>query len=296
MPTDVATETRTAIRTAFDRIAASTLTGADVAVREFALACGYSVAELASVPVAANLGLMCGHPLRFADLRPGEVVLDVGCGGGLDALLAASAGCRVIGCDLSPGMVERAEINLRQHRVRRPDLSAEFRVADLEALPFESASVDRVLSNNAFHYANLGRAFAEAYRVLKPGGRLAFCDLAWKDSPPEGWVGADDPAVNLAGVASVTEIGTLLRRQRFELGLAATERAVLPRGTRSDGHKGPTDADRLNRWVESSQGCCGVEPPPSLSRYHDTLAKVADRDDLRDRLATVLICATKPRA
>jgi arsenite methyltransferase len=142
-----------------------------------ALGLGYRPDDLAQVPADANLGLGCGAPLNFLDLRPGETVLDLGSGPGLDALLAArqvgpTGG--VIGVDMTPAMIEKARATAAGLGLAH----VEFRAGRLEALPVADASVDAVTSNCVINLVPDKRAvFAEAARVLRAGGRLVISDI-----------------------------------------------------------------------------------------------------------------------
>jgi arsenite methyltransferase len=180
---------------------------------------GYGESELAAVPAEADLGLGCGAPIGHLNLRPGETVLDLGSGPGLDALLAAKQvgpTGRVIGVDMTPEMLERA----RATAARAGATQVEFRQGRLEALPVEDASVDAVTSNCVINLVpDKAAVFREVARVLRPGGRVVVADIVLERPLPEA-VAKD--VLAWAGCVA----GAALRRDYFRMVEAAGLRGV----------------------------------------------------------------------
>lgn len=145
-------------------------------------AIGYSQGDLAATPEGANMGLSCGNPTAIASLAPGEVVLDLGSGGGFDCFVAGpkvGATGKVIGVDMTPDMLSKARANASHYRAHTGLDNVEFRLGEIEHLPVADASVDVVISNCVLNLSpDKTQVWSEIARVLKPGGRVAVSDLA----------------------------------------------------------------------------------------------------------------------
>ena len=185
---------------------------------------GYDDADVDAVAEGANLNLGCGNPGAIADLSPGETVLDLGSGGGFDCFLAArevGPEGSVIGVDMTPEMVERARENVERNDAD----NVAFRLGEIEHLPVADRSVDVVISNCVINLSpEKPQVFREAFRVLRPGGRLAVSDVV-RTAPFPDDVRLDPSSVTacVAGASSIEEIESMLRAARF------TDVAIAPK-------------------------------------------------------------------
>jgi SAM-dependent methyltransferase len=181
-----------------------------VASVELAKHIGYSAEELAALPEGANMGLTCGNPNALAALQPGEVVLDLGAGGGFDVFIAGRkvgpAG-RAIGVDMTPEMLAKARKNIATYRERSGLNNVEFRLGEIEHLPLADASVDVVISNCVINLSpDKPQVWREIARVLKPGGRVAVSDLALLEPLPPAVAESVEALVGcVAGAVLVSE-------------------------------------------------------------------------------------------
>lgn len=177
---------------------------------------GYSAEELSGLPEGADLGLGCGNPTALLSLKPGEVVLDLGSGAGIDCFLAAKKvgpRGRVIGVDMTPEMLAKARANARSGRYR----NVEFRLGEIEHLPVADNTVDVVISNCVINLApEKGQVYREAFRVLRPGGKLAVSDVVAtrpitekERADPTLWSSCS------SGALEVKVVRSLLRRAGF---------------------------------------------------------------------------------
>ena len=201
-----ATTLRDEVRDGYARIAEDGGIGASESrVEELSLAMGYAAEDLEAVPEGANLGVGCGNPTAIDALKPGETVLDLGSGAGMDAFLAArqvGPEGRVIGVDMTDEMLEKARANAARSGLE----NVEFRKGFIEDLPLEDASVDVILSNCVINLSpDKAAVYREAYRVLRPGGRVMVSDIVLERALPEVVVSSIDAWIGCVGGATLRE-------------------------------------------------------------------------------------------
>ncbi len=279
------------VRDKYAGVASSALTNETAGVRAVAEAFGYSAGELASIPAEANMGLSCGNPTAMASLRPGEVVVDLGCGGGLDVFLAAKAvgpTGRAVGIDMTPAMIDRA----RRNTGDVPNV--EFHLAGIDDLPLADGSVDCVISNCVINLAqDKAKVFREIFRVLKPGGRVAVSDIALKRELPEELATSVASYVGcIAGAIPIAENERLLETAGF-----AGVRVIDAGSDLNAYAKVEGQAGCCSPAMESSTGlplagggCCGGDG----AGVHDGLADLLNRYDVNAYAASVKMFAVKP--
>jgi SAM-dependent methyltransferase len=288
-----------AVKSKYGSVATSGLSTDHQGVKAVAEAFGYTPEELSSIPAEANMGLSCGNPTAMAGLRPGETVVDLGSGGGLDVFLAA---CKVgptgkaIGIDMTPEMLELARRNAEKSGLS----NVEFHRATIDQMPLPDASVDCVISNCVINLApDKPAVFREIARVLKPGGRLAVSDIALKRGLPPDL--GDDLMAYVGCIAGAIPIEDY-RRGLIEAGFAHVE--VIDSGADLNAYAkvenqaaccSPPTTSALGLAVVDA-GCCSVGPAADRDEaLHARLADLLRRYDVNDYAASVRVFAIKPR-
>ncbi len=291
-----------AVRTRYGTVAGSSLSGEQAGVRAVAEAFGYTPEELASIPEESHLGLSCGNPTASASLREGEVVVDLGSGGGIDVFLAArkvGPSGKAIGIDMTPEMIERALANASKSGLN----NVEFHQATIDALPLPDASVDCVISNCVINLApDKAAVFREIARVLKPGGRLAVSDIALKKPLPTEI--ADDLMAYVGCIAGAILIEEY-RQGLIDAGFAHVE--VIDSGADLNAYAkvenqaaccSPAPATFSGGLaIAEESGCCSPLPGPTASEnpdLHARLVQLLQRYDVNDYAASVKVFAVKP--
>ena len=283
------------VKNKYGAVAESTLSNAHEGVKAVAEAFGYSAEELTSIPAEANMGLSCGNPTATANLRPGEVVVDLGSGGGLDVFLSSKQvgpTGKAIGIDMTPSMIERAKSNAEKGDYT----NVEFHLAQIDSLPLPDASVDCVISNCVINLApDKPAVFREIARVLKPRGRLAVSDIALKAELPEAV--ASSLAAYVGCIAGAIRIETY-REELLKAGFEFVE--IVDTGADLNAYK----------KVENQSGCCSPAMDkaipftmvqeacctPAATSLHEDLSSLLDTYDVNQAAASVKVYAIRPGA
>jgi arsenite methyltransferase len=272
----------------------STLSNEHAGVQAVAEAFGYSPEELTSIPANANMGLSCGNPTAIASIRPGEVVVDLGSGGGLDVFLASplvGPTGKAIGIDMTSAMIERARANAASGGYQ----NVEFHLSTIDRLPLPDASVDCVISNCVINLApDKPAVFREIARVLKLGGRLAVSDIALKSELP--------PEVASSMAAYVGCIGGAILIDDYRAGLLAAgfeHVEIVDSGADLNAYaKVENQAGCCSPAMDAENGlnviaepCCATETPATL---HEDLTELLAKYDVNAAAASVKVYAVKP--
>lgn len=284
-----------AVQSKYGSLAKSGLSSSHAGVRAVAEAFGYTPEQLASIPAEANMGVSCGNPTAFVSLKPGEVVVDLGCGGGLDVFLAAKKvgpTGKAIGIDMTPEMLQLARHNAANADGGRPLTNVEFHQATIDKLPLPDASVDCVISNCVINLAPDEQAvFREIARVLKPGGRLAVSDIALKKPlPPE--IGSDLMAYVgcIAGAIPVEDS----RQGLIEAGFAQAD--IIDTGADLNayaklGNQASCCSSPTSQLPIAEAGCCSTV---GGTEFYQRFADLLRRYNVNDFAASVRVFAVKP--
>ena len=304
------------VRERYGSVAKSGLSSEQGGVRAVAEAFGYTAEELSSIPAEANMGLSCGNPTATASLREGEVVVDLGSGGGLDVFLAAETvgpTGRAVGIDMTPEMVELARRNASKRLEGGAPDNVEFRLATIDKLPLADSSVDVVISNCVINLApDKPAVFREIARVLKPGGRLAVSDIALKLPLPLelsrdllAYVGCVAGAIPIedykrglveAGFAEVAVIDSGADLNAYAQ--VEGQSGCCPPPMKEGEPKSLPVASSCCAPAEATQpaaSCCGPVASTSEGELHGGRRDVLARYDVNDYAASVKVFAVKPR-
>lgn len=288
---------KAAVRKTYGDVAASTLSGKHAGVRAVAEAFGYTAAELTSIPAGANMGLSCGNPTATANLRPGEVVVDLGSGGGLDVFLAAEKvgpTGKAIGIDMTLAMIERARRNAQDGSGGKPYANVEFHLASIDRLPLPDASVDVVTSNCVINLApDKAAVFREIARVLKPGGRVAVSDIALrKPLPPELASSAAAWSACVAGAISVAQYVEGLRAAGLADVVAVDDGGDLNAYAKVEGQSACCSPVPATSGTLPMADCC--TPPSAAPALHADLAALLRRFNINEFAMSAKLYAIKP--
>lgn len=282
------------VRSKYGTVAESSLSNDHAGVQAVAEAFGYSSEELTSIPADANMGLSCGNPTAIASIRYGEVVVDLGSGGGLDVFLASplvGPEGRAIGIDMTPSMIERARANAISGGYK----NVEFHLSTIDKIPLPDGAADCIISNCVINLApDKPAVFREMARVLKPGGRVAISDIALKSELP--------PEVASSMAAYVGCIGGAILMDDYREGLLAAgleHVQIVDSGADLNAYaKVENQAGCCSPAMEAGSGlnvisepCCSAEAPTTL---HGDLTELLSKYDVNAAAASVKVYAVKP--
>jgi arsenite methyltransferase len=282
------------VRSKYGAVADSTLSNDHAGVQAVAEAFGYTAEELTSIPADANMGLSCGNPTAIASIRHGEVVVDLGSGGGLDVFLASplvGPEGKAIGIDMTPSMIERARANAISGGYE----NVEFHLSTIDKIPLPDGSADCIISNCVINLApDKPAVFREMARVLRPGGRVAISDIALKGELP--------PEVASSMAAYVGCIGGAILMDDYRDGLLAAgfeHVQIVDSGADLNAYaKVENQAGCCSPAMEAGSGlnvisesCCSPEAPTTL---HDDLTELLAKYDVNAAAASVKVYAIKP--
>jgi SAM-dependent methyltransferase len=284
------------VKSKYAAVAESSLSTENAGVKAVAEAFGYTAEELTSIPAEANMGLSCGNPTATAHIRPGEVVVDLGSGGGLDVFLASKqvgpAG-RAIGIDMTPAMIERARANAQLGGYTNVD----FHLSTIDNIPLPDASVDCVISNCVLNLApDKPAVFREIARVLKPGGRLAVSDIALKHELPEAIAKSVAAYVGcIAGAIRIDDYRSGLLAAGFEHVEIVDSGADLNAYAKVENQSGCCSPamDKTDAANPVTTSCCS---PAHGAALHDDLKTLLANYDVNAAAARVKVYAIKPAA
>ena len=303
-----------AVKSKYGAVAVSKLSSDQEGIKAVAEAFGYSPEELSSIPAEANMGLSCGNPTATANLKPGQVVVDLGSGGGLDVFLAAEQvgpEGKAIGIDMTPEMIELARKNAARGNNGKGYSNVEFHLASIDDLPLADNSADIVISNCVINLApDKTAVFREIARVLKPGGGLAVSDIVLKKELP-----ADLGSNILAYVGCISGAITIdeYRQGLIDAGLSHVEiidsGADLNAYAKAENTAGCCAPPAEQVQVAAAASCCApqpvevgssgcCEPTPSIAAdtaLHDELTALFRKYNVNDYAASVKIFAAKPK-
>ncbi len=285
------------VKSKYGAVAESTLSNNHAGVQAVAEAFGYSAEELTSIPADANMGLSCGNPTATAHIRPGEVVVDLGSGGGLDVFLASKMvgpGGRAIGIDMTPAMLDRARANAQAGGYT----NVEFYQSTIDQIPLPDASVDCVISNCVLNLApDKPAVFREIARVLKPGGRLAVSDIALKRELPEAVATSVAAYVGcIAGAILIDDYRNGLLTAGFEHVEIVDSGADLNAYAKVENQAGccSSKMDAASALQVIEQSCCSPSANES-EPLHDELKALLSNYDVNAAAASVKVYAVKPQ-